>query len=146
MTRLRIAALFVAVVAGDYAALMLIDGQLIDFGVAAAICAGSSVAAGLIAYADRRRRKAVGRGRAAVWGRRDQQSATAADRQCPLCGGARQKLSDSPSFVDRPGAPRKIGDEQIEAGRAAYAGHARRPSTQSRHDEPAAGLGASSDG
>ncbi len=46
MTRLRIACLFVAVVAGDYAALMLIDGQLIDFGVAAAICAGSSVAAG----------------------------------------------------------------------------------------------------
>jgi hypothetical protein len=36
MTRLRIASLFVAVVAGDYAALMLIDGQLIDFGVAAA--------------------------------------------------------------------------------------------------------------
>ena len=147
MTRLRIAALFVAVVAGDYAALMLIDGQLIDFGVAAAICAGSSVAAGLIAYAGRRRRKAVARGRAAVWERRDQQAATAADRQCPLCGGARQKLSDSPRFVDRPGAPRKIGDEQIEAGRArAYAGHARRPSTQSRHDEPAAGLGASSDG
>ena len=52
MTRLRIAFLFVAVVAGDYAALMLIDGQLIHFGVAAAICAGSSVAAGLIAYAD----------------------------------------------------------------------------------------------
>ena len=54
MTGLRIAFLFVAVVAGDYAALMLIDGQLIDFGVAAAICAGSSVAAGLIAYADER--------------------------------------------------------------------------------------------
>ncbi len=51
MTRLRIASLFVAVVAGAYAALMLIDCQLIDFGVAAAICAGSSVAAGLIAYA-----------------------------------------------------------------------------------------------
>ena len=75
MTRLRIASLFVAVVAGDYAALMLIDCQLIDFGVAAAVCAGSSVAAGLIAYADdetpaapcRRRRKAVARGRAAVW-------------------------------------------------------------------------------
>ena len=31
MTRLRIACLFVAVVAGDYAALMLIDGQLIAF-------------------------------------------------------------------------------------------------------------------
>ena len=41
-----------AVVAGDYAALMLIDGRLIDFGVAAALCAGSSVAAGLIAYAE----------------------------------------------------------------------------------------------
>lgn len=146
MTGLRIAFLFVAVVTGDYAALMLIDGQLIDFGVAAAICAGSSVAAGLIAYADdeharrqhelgRRRRKAVTRGRAAVWERRDQQAATAADQQCPLCGGARQKLSDSPRFVDRQGAPRKIGDEQIEAGRARfYAGHARRPSTQSRHD------------
>ena len=111
MTRLRIASLFVAVVAGDYAALMLIDGQLIDFGVAAAICAGSSVAAGLIAYAEtrtpggsragRRRRKAVARGRAAVWERRDQQAATAADQQCPLCGGARQTLSDSPRFVDR---------------------------------------------
>ena len=45
MTRLRIASLFVAVVAGDYAALMLIDGQLIDFGVTAAICAGSFGAA-----------------------------------------------------------------------------------------------------
>jgi hypothetical protein len=129
VTRLRIAALFVAVVAGDYAALMLIDGQLIHFGVAAAICAGSSVAAGLIAYTGRRRRKAVTRGRAAVWERRDQQAATATDRQCPLCGGARQKLSDSPRFVDRQGAR-----------------HARGPSSQSGHDEPAAGLGASSDG
>jgi hypothetical protein len=42
VTRLRVASLLVAVVAGDYAALMLIDGQLIDFGVTAAICAGSS--------------------------------------------------------------------------------------------------------
>ena len=98
---LRIATLFVAVVAGDYAALMLIDGQLIHFGVAAAVCAGSSVAAGLIAYAGRRRRKAVARGRAAVWERRDQQAANAADRQCPLCGGARQKPSDSSGFVER---------------------------------------------
>lgn len=102
MTRLRIAFLFVAVLAGDYAALMLIDGQLTDFGVTVAICAGSSVAAGLIAYAGTRRRKAMARGRAAVWERRDQQAA-AADQQCPLCGGARQKLSDSPRFVDRQG-------------------------------------------
>ena len=104
MTRLRIAALFVAVVAGDYAALRLIDCQLIDFSVAAAICAGSSVAGGLIAYAGRRRRKAVTRGRAAVQEGRDQQAATAAGQQCPLWGGARQKLSDSPRSVDRQGA------------------------------------------
>ena len=102
MTRLRIASLFVAVVAGDYAVLMLIDGRLIDFGVTAAICAVSSVAAGLIAHAGRRRRKAVARGRAAVWERRDQQAA-AAGQQCPLCGGARQKPSDSPRFVDGQG-------------------------------------------
>jgi hypothetical protein len=104
MTRLRIASLFAAVVAGAYAALRLIDGQLIDFGVAAAICAGSSVAAGLFAYAGWRRRKAVAHGRAAVWEGRDQQAATAADQQCPLCGGAHQELSDSPRFVDRQGA------------------------------------------
>lgn len=99
MTRLRNASLFVAVMAGYYAVLMLIDGQLVDFGVTAAICAGSSVAAGLIAYAGRRRRKAVARGRAAVWERRDQQAA--AHQQCPLCGGVGQKPSDSPRFADR---------------------------------------------
>ncbi len=103
MTRLRIAALFVAVVSGDYAVLMLISGQLIDFGVTAAICGGSSAAAGLIGYAENRRRKAVARGRAAVWERRDQQAA-AADQQCPFCGGTRQKPSESPRFADRQGA------------------------------------------
>jgi hypothetical protein len=103
MTRLRMASLFVAVVAGDYAVLRLIYGQLTDFGVSAAVCAGSSVAAGLIAHAGRRRRKAVAQGRAAVWERRDQQAA-AADQHCPLCGGARQKPSESPRFVDRQGA------------------------------------------
>lgn len=66
MAGLRIAPLFVAVVAGDDAVLMLIDGQLTDFGVTAAICAGSSVAAGLIAYADGRRRKAITRRLAAL--------------------------------------------------------------------------------
>jgi hypothetical protein len=99
MTRLRSASLFVAVVAGDYAALMLIDDQLIDFGVAAAICAGSSVAAGLIAYAGGRRRKAMARRRAAISERRDQQAADG-DQQCPRYGGARQKVSNSSRFVD----------------------------------------------
>jgi hypothetical protein len=129
MTRLRIASLYVAVVAGACAALMLIDGQLTDFGVAAAICAGSSVAAGLITYTGRRRRKTVAPGRAAVWEGREQQAPTTYDQQCPLCGSARQKPSESARSVDRQGAR-----------------HARRPSTQSRPDEPAAGLGASSDG
>jgi hypothetical protein len=114
MTRLRIASLFVSVVAGAYAALRLIDGQLIDFGVAATICAGSSVAAGLIAYVGRRCRQAVSPGPAAVWESRDQRTTAAADQLCPLCGGARQNLSDSRRFVDRQGAR-----------------HARRPSTRS---------------
>ncbi|OBL02287.1 hypothetical protein A5646_18570 [Mycobacterium sp. 1245499.0] len=98
--RLRVAFLFAAVVSGDYAVLTLINGQPIDFGVTAAICTGSLVAAGLIAYAGRRRREAMARGRAAVWERRDRQAA-AAGQQCVLCGAARQKLSDSPRFVDR---------------------------------------------
>jgi hypothetical protein len=99
VTRLRMAFFFVAVVAGDYAILTLIDGQLIHFGITAIICAASSAAAGLIAHADRQRRKAVTRGRAAVWERRDTQAA--ADRHCPLCGVAGQTPSDSPRFVDR---------------------------------------------
>jgi hypothetical protein len=103
MTRLRIGALFLGVVAGDYSALMLIYGQLTDFGVSAAICAGSLVTAALIAYTDNRRHKAVARGRAAVWERRDQQAA-AAGQQCPVCGGARQKPNESSRFVDRQGA------------------------------------------
>ncbi len=66
MTRLRIAALFVAVVAGDYAALMLIDGQLIDFGVAAShLC-------GILGRgrADRLRRQATPQGGGAETSRR----------------------------------------------------------------------------
>ncbi|MDT5352959.1 MAG: hypothetical protein QOJ56_1491 [Mycobacterium sp.] len=103
MIRLRTPLLVFAVAAGDYAALMLIDGQLTDFGVSAAVCAGSLVATGLIAYADRRRREAVARARAAVWERRAQQAASGADQPCPLCGGACQKPSESPRFVDRQG-------------------------------------------
>ncbi len=142
MTGLRIACLFVAVVAGDYAALMLIDGELIHFGVAAAICAGSSVAAGLIAYADdndarwqhelgRRRRKAARRGRA-LRERTVQQPATAPDERCPSCRGVRQIESVPSRFVDRQGA------RSCPACAPA--------STQSRHDEPTVGLGAGSDG
>src|SRR5258705_189545 len=116
MTRLRIASLFVAVVAGDYAALMLIDGQLINFGVAAAICAGSSVAAGLIAYADdedarrqhelgRRRRTAGTRRRAAIWGSSRPSPKAARARQTrrdPLRAGAVvEVIQDDPSMAGR---------------------------------------------
>jgi hypothetical protein len=41
------------VLAGAYAALTLINDQLIEFGIAAAICAAASFAAALIAYASR---------------------------------------------------------------------------------------------
>jgi hypothetical protein len=77
MTRLRVASVFLAVVAGDYAALRLIYGQLADFGVSAAVSAGSLVTAGLIARADKRRRQAPGR--RAAWQRRDKQATTSAD-------------------------------------------------------------------
>jgi hypothetical protein len=103
MTRLRSAFLFLAVVAGDYAVLRLIYGQLAEFGVSAAICAGSLVTAGLIADADNRRRLAVARGRAAVWRRRDNQATTGAGQQCTACRGTRQQPNDSPRFVDRQG-------------------------------------------
>jgi hypothetical protein len=103
MTRLRVAALFLAVVSGDYAALRLIYLQLVDFSVAAAVCAGSLVTAGLIAHADKRRRRAVARGRAAVWQRRDKQATIGADQQCPSCGGTRQQPSESTRFVERQG-------------------------------------------
>ncbi len=143
MTRLRIALLFVAVVAGDYAALMLIDCQLIHFGVAAAVCAGSSLAAGLIAYADderarrqhelgRRRRNAVTPGRPAMWEHNDHQAAIPADRQCQRCEAARQTHSESPRFADR--------QESRLCAACASA-----PS-QSRHGERTAGVGTRSAG
>jgi hypothetical protein len=100
VSRLRIASLFLAVVSGDYAALRLIYGQLADFGLSVAVCAGSLAAARWITHADNQRRRAVARGRAAVWERRDQQAAITGHR-CPSCGGAGQKASDSPRFVDR---------------------------------------------
>ncbi len=105
MSRLRTASLFVAVVAGDYAVLRLIYGQLTDFGVSAAVCAGSLITAGLIAHADNLRRQAVVWARAAVWQRRDKDATTGANPQCPRCGGTRQQPSDSPRFVDRQRGP-----------------------------------------
>lgn len=101
MTRLRIAFLFLAVVAGDYAILRLIYGQLTDFGVAAAVCAVSAIAAVLIAHADHRGRQVVARAREAVWRRRDAQAITGADQQCSSCASCHRNSSESPRFVDR---------------------------------------------
>ena len=41
MTRLGRASAFLAVFAGDYAILMLINGQTTDFDVSAGVCAGA---------------------------------------------------------------------------------------------------------
>lgn len=81
MNRLRVAWLFVAVVSGDYTVLTLTVGQLSDFGASAAICAGATVAAGLTAYADRRRHKVGARRRAALRKRYDHRAVT--EPRCP---------------------------------------------------------------
>ena len=101
MTGLRIAFLFVAVVTGDYAAFTLIDGQLSDFGVAATICAASSIAAGLIAYSDdeaTRRLYEFGRQRRKVVASAPRERP---DQQCGSCRGACQTPSESTRFADR---------------------------------------------
>ena len=47
MTRLATASALVAVLAGGYAILMLINGQLTDFDVSASVCAAASLGATL---------------------------------------------------------------------------------------------------
>jgi hypothetical protein len=117
MSRVRISLLFVAVVAGAYAALRLIDCRLVDFGIAAAICAGASVAAGLIAYLHGRR--------PTIPQRDDEQADDHVDRPCPPSEEIRRTLSGSPQFVDR---------QAVQQGW--------RPETPNRRRRPAAGSGA----
>lgn len=105
MTRLRIGSLFLAVVSGDYATLRLIYGQLTDFGLSAAVCAGSLLTAGVIAHVDNRRRIAAGRGGLALWQRRDKQVTSEADQQCLSCADTPQRPAESPRFVDPQGGP-----------------------------------------
>jgi hypothetical protein len=50
MTRLGRASVFLAVFAGGYAILMLINGQLTDFGVSAGVCAVALLGAALFAW------------------------------------------------------------------------------------------------
>jgi hypothetical protein len=76
MTRLARASVLIAVFAGDYAILMLIDGQLTDFDVSASICAAALLGASLFEYVARLSRKTLARGRAGVWERRDREAST----------------------------------------------------------------------
>jgi hypothetical protein len=55
MTRLGRASALLAVFAGEYAILMLIDGQLTDFGVSAGVCAVALLRATLFEYVVRLR-------------------------------------------------------------------------------------------
>ena len=67
MTRLGRASALLGVFAGDYAILMLINGQLTDFDVSAGVCAVALLGAALFEYVFRLSRKTLADERAAVW-------------------------------------------------------------------------------
>jgi hypothetical protein len=76
MTRLARACALIAVFAGGYAILMLVNGQLTDFEVTAGVCAAALLGATLFEYVVRLSRKTLAHGRAAVWERRDREAST----------------------------------------------------------------------
>jgi hypothetical protein len=76
MTRLGTASALIAVFAGGYAILMLINDQLTDFDVSAEVCAAALLGATLFEYVVWRSRKRLAHGRAAVWERRDRAAST----------------------------------------------------------------------
>ena len=89
MTRLGRASAFLAVFAGDYAILMLINGQLTDFDVSAGVCAVALLGAALFEYVVRLSRKTLADVRAAVWEPRDRETSTMSPYPQPTsCGGA----------------------------------------------------------
>ena len=67
MTRLSRASALLAVFAGYYAIVMLIDGQLTDFDISAGVCAVALLGATLFEYVFRLSRKTLADERAAVW-------------------------------------------------------------------------------
>ena len=67
MTRLSRASALLAVFAGDYAILMLINGQLTDFDVSAVVCAVALLGAALFEYVFRLSRKTLADEHAADW-------------------------------------------------------------------------------
>jgi len=76
MTPLGRASGLIAVFAGGYAILMLINGQPTDFDVSAGICAAALLGATVFEYAVRLSRKTLAHGRGAVWERRDREAST----------------------------------------------------------------------
>jgi hypothetical protein len=75
VTRLGRACALIAVFAGGYAILMLINGQLTDFDVSAGVGAATLLGATLFESVVRLSRKTLAHGRAAVWERRDREAA-----------------------------------------------------------------------
>jgi hypothetical protein len=74
MTRLGRAFALIAVFAGGYAILMVIDGQLTDFDVPAGVCVAGLLGATLSEYVVRLSRRTLAHRRAAVWERRDREA------------------------------------------------------------------------
>ena len=102
MTRLGRASALSAVFAGDYAILMLINGQLNDFDVSAGVCAVALLGAALFEYVVRLSRKTLAHGRVAVWERRDREAPTTIAYLQPTSCGRSQNLLDSGVVGFRP--------------------------------------------
>ena len=102
MTRLARAAAFLAVFAGDYAILMLINGELTDFDFSAGVCGVALLGAALFEYVVRLSRETLAHGRAAVWERRDREASPMIPNPQPTSCGRRQNLLDSGVVGFRP--------------------------------------------
>jgi hypothetical protein len=76
MSRLSRAFALIAVLAGGYAILMLINGQLTDFEISVGVCAAALLGAALFEYVVWLSRKTLAHERTAVWQRRDREAST----------------------------------------------------------------------
>jgi hypothetical protein len=117
MTRLGRASALIAVFAGGYAILMLINGQLTDFDVSARVCAAALLGATLFEYVVRLSRKTLAHGRAAVWERRDREASPMRPYPQPASGRRSQNLLDSGVIGFRPcRCPRGLEDRDRAIG------------------------------
>jgi hypothetical protein len=117
MTRPGRASALLAVFAGDYAILMLINGQLTDFDFSAGVCAVALLGAGLFEYVFRLSRKTLADGRAAVWERRDSEASPMIPNPQPTSCGRSQNLLGSGVVGFRPcRVPRGLEDRDRATG------------------------------